>query len=196
MHPSAALVLWLAAVIAVQSLDYPGLLVCTLLVLTQSGVLSSWLGFVRRARWLLLSLWLILAYHTPGEAWADLAWAPTWEGIAEATLHAARLIVMLACLAWLFVRLGRPGLLSGLWGLLSPCRRLGMDSERLVVRLSLVLERLQQPLEKGAWRRVLHGQPDFLQGPSVVVIDLPSWRSRDSLLVVVSLLVLLGVVLR
>ena len=73
---------------------------------------------LRRARWLLLTLWLILAYNTAGEAYADIPWAPTYEGLSEASLHAVRLIVMLGCLSWLFVRLGRDGLLAGLWGVL------------------------------------------------------------------------------
>ena len=153
LHPSAALARWFAAVVAVQYLDYPGLAVVAIVLLAVPGVLRPWLGFVRRARWLLLTLWLILAYNTPGEAYADMAWAPTYEGLAEASLHAVRLVVMLGCLAWLFARLGRAGLLAGLWGLLQPCRRLGLDSERLVVRLSLVLENLQREQEKGAWRR-------------------------------------------
>jgi hypothetical protein len=95
-------------------------------------------------RWLLLTLWLILAYNTPGEAWRDLAWAPTYEGIAEANLQAARLVAMLLlCLAWLFARLGREGMVGGLWGLLQPAQARGPGYRALVVRLSLVLDNLQ-----------------------------------------------------
>lgn len=195
LHPSAALALWLAAVASVQYLEYPGLAVVAVVLLVMPGVLRPWLGFVRRARWLLLTLWLILAYNTPGEAYADMAWAPTYEGLAEASLHAVRLVVMLGCLAWLFARLGRAGLLAGLWGLLQPCRRLGLDSERLVVRLSLVLENLQREQEKGAWRRVLAAAPDFEQGPEVVHLTVAVWQVRDSLLVGLSLCCLIGVVI-
>lgn len=194
MHPSAALLLWLAAVVAVQYLDYPGLLAAVLL-LPVPGVGAAWAGFVRRARWLLLTLWLILAYNTPGEAWADQAWAPTYEGLAEASLHAVRLVVILGCLAWLFVRLGRDGLLAGLWGLLAPLRRFGLDSERLVVRLALVLERLQQPQEKGAWRRILAGEPDFAGGPQTIRLAGAVWAGRDSLLVAVAAVLLTVAVL-
>lgn len=195
LHPSAALALWFAAVVAVQYLDYPGLAVVAVVLLAIPGVLRPWFGFVRRARWLLLTLWLILAYNTPGEAYADMAWAPTYEGLAEASLHAVRLVVMLECLAWLFARLGRAGLLAGLWRLLQPCRRLGLDSERLVVRLSLVLENLQREQEKGAWRRVLAAAPDFAQGPEVVHLTAAVWQARDSLLVGLSLCCLIGVVM-
>lgn len=195
MHPTAALILWSSAVIAVQYLGYPPLAAFAVLLGAMAGVLRTWLGFVRRARWLLLTLWLILAYNTPGEAYADLLWAPTYEGVAEASLHAARLIVVLGCLSWLLVRLGRDGMLAGLWGALAPARACGLDSERLLVRLALVLERLQEPLEKGAWRRLLHTTPDFTEGGTVVRLEYPAWRAGDAWPVLLALLLLLGVAL-
>ncbi len=195
MHPTAALILWSSAVIAVQYLGYPPLAAFAVLLGAMPGVARAWLGFVRRARWLLLTLWLILAYNTPGEAYADLVWAPTYEGVAEASLHAARLVVVLGCLSWLLVRLGRDGMLAGLWGALAPARVCGLDSERLLVRLALVLERLQAPLEKGAWRRLLHSTPDFASGSTVVRLEYPAWRAVDALPVLLALLLLLGVAL-
>lgn len=195
MHPTAALILWSSAVIAVQYLAYPPLAAFAVLLGVLPGVLRVWLGFVYRARWLLLTLWLILAYNTPGEAYADLVWAPTYEGIAEASLHAARLLVVLGCLSWLLVRLGRDGMLAGLWGALAPARACGLDSERLLVRLALVLERLQEPPEKGAWRRLLHTTPDFAAGSAVVRLEYPAWRACDAWPVLLALLLLLGVAL-
>jgi len=194
LHPSAALLLWFFVVLAVQYLAYPGLLLISGSLLLLPGVARPWLAFISRARWLLLSLWLILAYHTAGEAYADLSWAPTYEGIAEANMHAWRLIVMLGCLSWLFVRLGREGLLAGLWGLLLPAAWFGLDGERLMVRLSLVLERLQQPPEKGAWRRILANSADLHQGPAVLTLQTVAWRTRDSVLVVLAAIALIGVV--
>jgi len=182
-------------VIAVQYFDYPALAGLTLVLLFHPGVLRLWLDFVHRARWLLLTLWLILAYNTPGEAYADLAWAPTYEGMAEASRHAVRLVVMLACLSWLFARLGREGLLAGLWGALTPARVCGLDVERLLVRLSLVLERLQQPQEKGAWRRLLDTTPDFSAGTAVVHLTCPRWRAGDALPVMLALALLVAVAL-
>lgn len=196
IHPSAVLILWSASVIAVQVLHYPGLLIATLLLLVVPGVARAWLGFVRRARWLLLTLWLILAYHTPGEAWADLSWAPTYEGMAEASLHAVRLIVVLGCLGWLFVRLGRDRLLAGLWGLVAPLGRLGVDSDRFVVRLSLVLAGLQQTQERGAWRRILTSTPDFSAGCETLQVEQQDWHFRDALLLCLGVLVLLLAVMQ
>jgi len=184
LHPSCALILWLAAVLALPALSPAGALAlaAALLLLAGGSLLRPWWKAIRRARWLLLTLWLILAWNTPGEAFADLSWMPTYEGIAAANLHALRLIVMLGGLAWLLHRLGRDGLVSALWGLLSPCRALGLDSERLVVRLSLVLDHLQTEPEKGAWRRMLGIAALPATGPATLHLALPRWTLRDSLM--------------
>ena len=196
MHPSCALIVWLAAVVGIQFVGYIGLcaLVGAALLLTPA-LGARWWAFVWRARWLLLTLWLILAYNTPGEAMYDLAWAPTYEGVADANLQAARLVAMLACLAWLFLRLGHEGMIAGLWGLLLPVRALGVDIERLVVRLSLVLENLQEPPEKGAWKQMLAAQPSVSTGQESLHLSLAPWQLRDSLLVVASGLGLMGAAL-
>jgi energy-coupling factor transporter transmembrane protein EcfT len=194
LHPSCALIIWLAAVLALQALGYGGVLLLAAGVLVfGGGILRPWWGYVRRARWLLLTLWLILAYNVPGEAFEDFSWAPTYEGIADANLHALRLIVMLGCLAWLFHCLGRDGLVSALWGLLRPCRAFGLDTERLVVRLSLVLDNLQKPQQKGAWRNMLGRQMEQANGPDLLHLTLPRWAGRDSLLAGLVAVVLLGV---
>ncbi|WP_153131404.1 hypothetical protein [Dechloromonas hortensis] len=193
MHPSAALVLWLAGIVAIQFLGYPGLgLMLTVAVLSTPAICRPWLGYARRARWLLLSLWLIVAFNTPGEALQDLSWAPTYEGIAEANLQVVRLLSMLVLLAWLFVRLGRDGLFGGLWGMLLPLRYLGLDTGRLVVRLSLVLENLQTEHEKGAWKKMLVGEARFVDGPDSVRVAMPNWKMADTLLLMIIVLVVLG----
>lgn len=195
MHPSCALIIWLAAVLGAQFVGYTGLaLLLAGALLLAPAAARRWLGYIRRARWLLLTLWLILAYNTPGEALHDLAWAPTYEGMVEANLQAARLVVMLACLAWLFVRLGREGMVSGLWGLLQPFQRAGLDVERLVVRLSLVLDNLQTAPEKGAWRRVLADEKLATGGPSVLHLGFVPWSRLDSLRVMVACAGLIGAV--
>lgn len=163
------------------------------LVVGSHGV-RTWLGYVRRARWLLLTLWLILAYNTAGEAFMDLPWAPTEEGIAVANLQAVRLVAMLAFLACLFASLGQDGIVGGLWGGLRPLRGLGLDVERLVVRLSLVLENLQTPQPKGAWRQMLHAHSGMIVGPATMRIDVPLWRARDTLIVLIAILGLIGVI--
>lgn len=194
LHPSSALIVWLLAVLAVQFIAYTGMgLLVLVILLSSANVVQSWVSYLSRARWLLLTLWLILAYNTPGEAFRDLMWAPTYEGIAEANMQVTRLIVMLACLAWLFARLGREGLVSALWGLLEPLRRWGADTQRLVVRLSLVLDNLQTPPEKGAWRRMLFGDLQNSSGPTSLRLILPRWTAVDTLIVTTGFFLLMGV---
>jgi energy-coupling factor transporter transmembrane protein EcfT len=194
LHPSTALIAWLAAVLAVQFVGYAGLAIMALAVLLSTSVARSWASNVYRARWLLLTLWLILSYNTPGEAMLGAPWAPTYEGIADANLQAMRLVLMLGCLAWLSGRLGRDGLVSALWGVLQPLQVLRVDTRRLVIRLSLVLANLQTPQEKGSWRRMMAADAPLKDGPTIVHVALPRWAASDTLIVVAAAAILIGAI--
>lgn len=194
MHPSCALIVWLSAVLAAQSVTCSGLAVLLALPLCWApGAWRPWLAYVRRARWLLLALLLIMGYHTPGEAWLDQWWLPTFEGIEVGVKQIVRLLILLLWLAWLFVLQERQRLIGGLWWLLQSCRRFGLRVERLVVRLSLVLENIQAPPEPGAWRQMLHADARAQAGPESVSLVVPPWTLRDSVLVVCCVAGLSGV---
>lgn len=195
LHPSCALLAWLVAIVASQYLGYSGLgMLLGVVLLSTPGMLRPWLSYLRRARWLLLTLWLILAYNTPGEAFRELSWAPTYEGMTEASIQAVRLVVMLGMLAWLFVRQGRDGLVAGLWGLMQPLAKAGLDIERVVVRLSLVLDNLQAEHEKGAWKKMLAGDARYVEGPDCLTLALPHWRVADTLFVMAVVAASFGVI--
>lgn len=180
LHPSSALLVCLTGIVVIQFLGYNGLgLVLFLLMATFQRVLPRWWVLLRRLRWLLLSVWLILAYGTAGDALFDLAWLPTHEGVAEATLHVTRLVLMLGCLAWLFTLFGQRGLLVALVSLLRPLSRRGLATDRLVVRLSLVMENLQTEMPKGAWRNMLDGNPGGDNGPAKLMVQVPRWQPID-----------------
>jgi hypothetical protein len=182
----------LSAVLAAQFVGYGGLAIMALGVLcSHSQVAGRWLSNIYRARWLFLTLWLILSYNTPGEALMGASWAPTYEGVADANLQAARLGLMLGCLAWLSVHLGRDGLVSGLWGILQSLPAVGVDTQRLVIRLSLVLANLQTPQEKGSWRRMMAADAPMAAGPDVVHVTLPRWAHVDTLVVLAAAAALL-----
>lgn len=182
LHPSSALLICLMAIVVIQFLGHAGLgLVFVLLLSGFRSLFAGWWKLLRRLRWLLASVWAILAYGTPGDALLDMAWLPTHEGVAEATLHVARLALMLGCLAWLFASLGQRGLLVALVSLLRPLARCGVASDRLVVRLSLVMENLQVELPKGAWRDMLDGNPGGDNGPASLQVTVPAWRPVDYL---------------
>lgn len=182
LHPSSALLVCLTGIVVIQFLGYGGLGLVLLLLLSMfRQVLPGWWVLLRRLRWLLLSVWLILAYGTVGDALLGQAWLPTHEGAAEATLHVARLALMLGCLAWLFALLGQRGLLVALVSLLGPLSRRGVATDRLVVRLSLVMENLQVEMPKGAWRRMLDGNPGGDDGPTKLRVEVSSWHLIDYL---------------
>ena len=169
--------------VAIQFLGPGGLaLLASLVLLVARHALGGWWRLLRRMRWLLFSVWLILAYGMPGDALFDLAWMPTHEGIIAASLHVARLALMLACLAALFGTLGKDGLLVALQFLLRPWSQPGLAGERLVVRLSLVMDNLRNELPKGAWRQILDGKGlAGVEGETLRVV-VPAWRTADTLL--------------
>lgn len=197
LHPTAALIVWLAAVLVTQMLGFAGLTVLLLLfVVGGVTVCRTWLRYLFRSRWLLLALWLVLAYHTPGDAWLEQDWLPTLEGMHDATLQSLRLAVMLAALAWLFSRLGREGMLGALWGLFRPLAGYVTGVERVVVRLSLVFSNLDVRLPGWSWRQVLlEDAPQTSDGGGSVTLCLPVWSGRDTVACGVIALGLLGVVI-
>lgn len=184
MHPTTVLITWLSAVVFIQFFDYPLMIIAmSLIIFFATKALPDWWRYVHRARWLLLAVWLVLGYGLPGDALFDVAWMPTWQGVDAGSLQVARLIIILGCLAWLFRYLGREGLVVALWGMLQPLAGLGMDSERLVVRLTLVLDQLKTPLEKGAWKKMLD-ETTPLSGQEMLEMRVPNWRTFDTLTVI------------
>ncbi len=188
LHPSTALLVCLMAIVVIQFLGQAGLGVLLLLLLASYDLmLPRWWALLRRMRWLFLTVWLILAYGTAGDALFDLAWLPTHEGVVEATLHVARLALMLGCLAWLFAMLGQGGLRVALVSLLRPLSRRGIATDRLVVRLSLVMDNLREELPKGAWRRMLEGDVEGAEGPTTLRLEVPAWHLTDYLVCLLAL---------
>jgi hypothetical protein len=176
------LLVCLITMVAIQFLGLAGLaLAIPVLLLALRSSFAGWGRLLRRMRWLLLSVWLILAYGSAGDALFEQEWMPTHEGARAASLHVVHLALMLACLAGLFDALGRQGLLIALQSLLQPWSRLGMASERLVVRLSLVMQNLQADLPKGAWRNMLDGNFAAGDAGEILRVEVPAWKTADYL---------------
>lgn len=142
-HPAVSILLWACLTVAVQSLHTVGLLLTGVPLLLVACVLSAarLRMLLRRTRWIMLSLLLIYAYATPGEAvWAQLAeFSPTYEGLFDGMLQLGRLACALAGLAILLTLLSQQQLVSGLYTLAYPLRYVGMSRERIAVRLALTL---------------------------------------------------------
>lgn len=196
LHPAAYLLSWLILAVALQHFAWPAMaLALVVLLVTGRPVLLRWGRLLRRVRWLLLSLWLIMAYGIPGEAWLGYAWAPTYEGLDEASRQAGHLMLLLGALAWLFERLPREKLVAACWALSQPLLRLGVDTRRLVARLSLVFEMAEHAPKPGHWKELLHPAMT-IGGADVVRIELPAWQFRDGMFcVMVTTMAVLGVLL-
>jgi energy-coupling factor transporter transmembrane protein EcfT len=160
VHPATRLAGWLALLIAVQCLSGPALpAACLAAPLSGGRVMRRGGRLIWRARGLLISLALILAWGIAGEPLWDGVLAPTHEGIAEALKHLGRLLLVLLTVAAFLENMPLADLLSATHALLAPVRRLGVDTDRGVVRLMLVLryaETLPRPRD---WRSLLLDAP-------------------------------------
>ena len=158
VHPTTRLLVWLALLVGVQALSGIALAaVFALLPLAgrrglRRGALLAW-----RARWLLVSLLVILSWGVAGEPLWQGALAPTIEGLREALTHFGRLLLVLFIVAAFLEAMPLPELLAATHVLLRPLRHLGVDPERGVVRLMLVLRYVETLPRPRDWRVLLDG---------------------------------------
>ncbi len=162
MHSGLVLLLWLAAVAAIQILPSLALGIALAVCMLAAVVLArarTW-RLVRRIRVLLIAITVLFAWFTPGEA-ALLDWprlGPTREGLALAALHAGRLLAVVCAVGILLERLPLARLVGGLYALSRPLRLVGVEPERLALRLLLVLRYVEaSPRGQGPvdWRHWL-----------------------------------------
>lgn len=185
IHPATRIVLWLLLAAAIGRLQATELLpVSALLALPLVVVRGNhFLRLMRRSRWLLLALAAIYAFASPGEPlFEGLAGiGPTREGLIAGALQAWRLTILIGALALLAATSTRDELLGGLYVLLRPWRWIGVDAERIAVRLWLTLhyaETVAVPKFQD-WRYAFDAAPGA-SGGSVEAIAIEShpvtWR--------------------
>lgn len=162
VHPAVRLLLFAFTALAIQVVaPWACLAGLALLGLYPAGARRAW-GLVRRARFLLLSLFLIFALGTPGVALLPGSDWLTREGVLLGLNHSLRLLAVLGAVAWLLASTPPGELAAGCYALLTPLGRLGWPTERAVARLLLVLRYGEQPLAPGAWKGLLrqHGEEE------------------------------------
>jgi energy-coupling factor transporter transmembrane protein EcfT len=178
LHPAARILIWFMLAVFLQwAAPFLMLLMALVLLLSGARVRQHWWRLFLRTRLLLLVLFLVFAYGVPGESSSGLNWLPGDAGLAEALLHVLRLVVFLGALSWLLATLSQQELVGGLWFLLQPFRYLGLPVDKSVVRLSLVLEYLEN-LPRQSWRQWL-ALPEMPLEAASVRLCLPRWRARD-----------------
>lgn len=198
-HPAAQILTWCLLVAAMQVLVPGLLLIAAGLVLLCAFAVSrhKFLQLVRRTRWIMLSLLLIYAYSTPGQALSEVlgVLSPTREGLNDGVLQLTRLLAVLAGLAILLDRLHRQHLIAGLYALFAPLQWMGLSRERFAVRLALTLHYAEVAMlrESHNWQDALRSlfEP---HGESTRHMELPLCRFGvwDGLLLCIALLLFLG----
>ena len=156
LHPATRLVVWLVLLIAVQLLSGRFLaLVCLLAPVLGVRVMRRGGRLMWRARWLLFSLLAVFAWGTAGEALWNSGWAPTYEGVMEASKHFGRMLLVLMLVAAFLEYMPLADLISATHALLLPFRRFGLDTTRGVVRLMLVLRYVETLPRPRDWKVLL-----------------------------------------
>lgn len=145
LHPACRVACALLACCVVQFLAAYGLgLALAVLSLSAAPARHSWLRLMRRSRWLLLSLVIVLSWSVAGTPlWTPDALsfvpAPTVEGLHDGALQALRLVITLGIVALLLATTPVNQLISGMRLLMMPLASF-VDVDRFVVRLALALE--------------------------------------------------------
>lgn len=186
-HPATKILLWLGFAIAIQGLGFEFLALISILaaVLLLTARTVGPLHMVRRARWLLLSLLLIYAFATPGDALFPAlgAFSPSLQGLHGGGLQAWRLLLLLLALGWLLRSCPRNSLLSGLYVLMRPFRVTGFDADRVAVRLWLTLQYAEQQPQRNvkAWWNDLRSTLDPVpEAATEITLELPAFGWHDA----------------
>lgn len=144
-HPVSLILLWLALLVAAAARS--GLLLAlaclVLVILAFIGAAMHLRRLLRRSRWLLLTLFILFAWMTPG---TPLALMPgmSIEGLQLAAENVARLVLALAALALVLQALSPVELVAGMRSLLAPLALFGLPRDRIAVRLALTLEEVER----------------------------------------------------
>ncbi|MDS4076384.1 MAG: hypothetical protein RKO68_10535 [Candidatus Accumulibacter sp.] len=108
---------------------------------------------VCRTRWLLLSLLLIFSWGGTGEPLWSGSFAPTRQGIEEALTHLGHLLLAFGGVAVLRTTTPPAGLMTAIYHLSKPLRCLGIDPDRGLIRLLLVLHYMETSPRPWDWRQ-------------------------------------------
>jgi len=202
VHPAARILIFICSALALPGLNLFWTLLLTgilLVAAVPNRLAASW-HLLRRSRWLLLLILLGYAYSLPGMAvFASLGeYSPTWPGLEAGGLQVVRLVLLLLLIDRLVLSLSEGQLLAGLHGLFSGLRRLGVDPERLIVRLALTLRLMEANLgrKRGRIDEWMDVVAQIHAGPEQLSIPCLPWRGVDRLALVLSIGVVLLVWLR
>jgi len=203
LHPASLIMIWLAFALCLPWLRAADLAVMAVIFFIPSLIRRSpeFLKLLRRTRWLMISLILVYAFATPGASVLPFlgAYGPSREGLLSGGLQALRLVTLLAGLAMLLAAIPRNRILAGLYFLLRPLARVGVDVDRVAARIWLTLHYAEQAktARSDEWRTYLRsalaGGDDALQ---TIRLEVGRFFWPDYLILLCSLFALAFLVLR
>jgi len=193
MNPTTRLLLWLEVLVAVQFFS-GGVLAGAFIAVPLLGrrVWQRAWRLILRSRYLVVSLFAILAWGIAGHPLWDSTLAPTREGLSAALTHLGRLLLVLIAVATFFEAMSVADLVGALHAVTRPLRRFGVDAERGIVRLLLVLRYVESLPRARDWRTLLEA-PTPAASETIEVEERPL-RARDYALTLAVGLVLAGLV--
>ena len=172
-NASVILFAWMLVLLRVIALPWPmiGLASATFFLLASLVSGRVLYGLLRRSRWIILAILVLFGWMTPG---MPLTWLPgaTSDGLQQAGEQLARLLVSIAMVSVLLSRLDQTSLLTGCYGLVAPLSWLGVDVDRLVMRLALTLRRLELSSELDPAPQVFYLPRETLRLADFVLLGL------------------------
>lgn len=150
-QPASLILLGFAALLAGSSRDGMALVLVGLgLALVALIMAPSHLRLLlRRSLWLLLTMFAMFGWLTPGTPLAGIPGA-SQEGLQLAVENLARLLIALSIVALLLKALTPPELVAGIRGLLAPLALLKISRDRIAVRLALTLNEVESSRSGGS----------------------------------------------
>lgn len=98
------------------------------------------IALLNRLRWLFLSIFILHLWFSG----AEFSWLPSWQGWLQAIERVSALIFIVLAAHVLLRTTSRIEIIAALQWWLNPLNRLGLATERLAIRLALVLETVEE----------------------------------------------------
>jgi len=199
-HPAVQIYIWVCLTLLAPMLDTLALILLAgmMTVFAMNLCPKRFSLLLRRTRWILISVFLIYAYTSPGDAlWPQLGWlSPVAEGFADGLLQLLRLLAVLAGVSILLSLLAQAQLIAGLYILSRPLSYLGFSRERVAVRLALTLRYAEGAIQETAsnWRDSIgHLLAPVPVDPGFIELNVEQLTRRDWLLLAAASALLLVV---
>lgn len=192
MHPFVKILYFILVLVLISMVNkqWLFLFVFSMCLIVFIFRIKSFLGTLRRMRWLFLSIWVLYAFGTPGELIPQFPvnFAPSYEGMELGVQQIEKLMVALAALSILLTNSSKEQLMLGLYMLLKPLEYLGLNIERFAARLLLTLNYVEdmasEDNNKFSFKQLddIHAGVESLPAEGVVYFQKVPFKSIDKVM--------------